>query len=343
MAYYGGPGPLTTLLNTAIRAGGGLLGEFVGQKLLRKRLEDMFATQTETGTALKMLEGRDPEEYQKIAPVIEQQLQGRGLFKTGLPKITEQIGSYLPTNGEIVTSAEQLKPYNKTTYIQPKENIKDLISREGTKWFGELPAKEKSAVLKAAIAPKDLSSMIAMMGLQQRDTAQEDTRQYREGILKHKEGQQQLSQANLALQIQKLQEQINKTATTNRRLTSLEDLASHNILKKLTDDMSLLLKSGDIEGAKWTMNQANDLIRKHPNLGIEPFQMEEGRKIPGLGWEIGKKSITGGKAKARPTSLAPSEPTNFPDPTKLPEGQTGTDTTTGKRYKVTKGRWTEIQ
>lgn len=333
MAYYGGPGPLTALLNTAIKAGGGILGEFVGQKLLQKRLEDMFAKQTEVGAVLPLLQGRSSEEYQKIAPAIEQKLQEQGLFKTGLPKLTEQIGSKLPTGGEMVTSAEQLQPINKTTYIQPKENMKDIIAREGADWFGTLPPEEKSSVLRAAIAPKDLSTMIALMGMQQKGTTQAETQ-------RHNLATESNAEAGMQVQILKLQEQINKSKETNRRLTSLEDLSARNRLDKLIDGMNLLIKSGDLEGAQRSIEQANSLIQSHPNLGIEPYQIE-----PPTGWRSwlpgAKPKIVGGKAKT-PTAV-PSGPTNFPDPSKLVEGQTGTDTTTGKRWIVKQGSWVELQ
>ena len=334
MARYYGQGPLTTLMNAGIGVGGNVLTQYIGQKMMQKRLEDMFTKQSEVKTALDMLEGRSPEEYQKVAPVVEQKLQDLGLFKSGLPRTEERIGSVLPPGGGMVTSADQLTPLMKKQYVQPAESLKDITSRYAKDWLASLPEEKRGEVLRSMVAPKDLSSVLALMGLGLKDRGQQD-------LATHRDRTYGLEQNKLQVQVNSLLQRIADSEKRNQRLTSLEDISSRNRLQMLVRDMELAFKGGKSEDAQRYMDQANAMIEAHPNLGIAPYKLEGGWKIPGLGWDTGMgKRITGGGVKAPGKQETKS---SLPDPSKLSEGQTGADTATGKRYKVVKGQWMEIK
>jgi len=319
MRYYGGEGPITALRNAGIGILANTAGSYLTQLLTQKRLESMFNKQTEVGSLVDMLKGRSESDYQSIAPQIESKLQEQGLFKSGLPKITAE--GFRPAGGSPTDRLMPLPEVYSTgagtnqafdigtgsKYIQPTEDIKTTIGRMGTRWLESLPEPQKSEVLKSAIAPKNagLAEMIALMGLQLKQGGQafnQDLAGQKLGLDQQKFG---LQQQDLGLKMQNLQQQINKSKETNARLTSLEDLSSRRTLDSIVGDMNKYYQAGDIESAKKSMDQANSLIQKHPNLGITPYNLEEpstlGEKF-GVKWlpdiKLGSPKITGGKATA---------------------------------------------
>ncbi len=346
MTYYGSPGPLTALMHAGIGAAGRIAGDVVSQKLMQQRLEEMFGKQSSAAMLTSLLQGQSPEDLQRIIPQIQPKLAELGIMKGGWPTVeaqgfvpgtdassTERLMSLADVNrrGAGGGSYEAFTPATRTQFVTPQEDVKGLIGREGAGWFKNLPAAEKDSIMRAVVAPKDLSSLIAMMGLQQRGTAQQDTRDYRAG-------QQQLGQANLLLGIQKLQEQIAKSAETGRRLTSLEDLSARNRLGQLSQDMNLAYKSDDMDSARTYMDQVNSLIQAHPNLGIEPFKMEPGWKIPGLGWELGQKRLTGGKAM---TTTPQQETKGLTFPRRVKAGGQEVTVNSQEEYDALKARYSK--
>jgi len=100
-------------------------------------------------------------------------------------------------------------------------------------------------------------------------------------------------------------------------LTGLEDLAARARLDKIVSDMNKYFKSGDIESAKRSMNQANSLIQRHPGLGIIPYKLEEpptigerlGINLPeSINPRWGAKKLTGGGTITAPAGKATMTP-----------------------------------
>lgn len=320
MAYYGSPGPLTTLLHAGIGAAGRIAGDYVSQALMQKRLEEMFSKQQSVGLLTDLLKGQSPEDYQKLAPIVESKLQEQGLFKSGLPKISAE--GFLPVGGSPTDSLMSLpevykagagttKEFTPTVgmkYAQPAEDIKSLISREGSKWFSGLPEPQKGEVLKSAIAPKnpDLASMIALLGLQLRQGGQEFNQNLQTGEFGLKQKSYELEQNKFGRAEQKDQ------VTQSQRDTAL-GLAADRLLEGVVDKMSLYEKRDPVIATKY-MDQANAIIKKY-NLNRKLYTWEQpksvnerlGVNIPLIGgFQPGSPKIIGGDMTDVSRTAAPS-------------------------------------
>ena len=320
---YGGEGPITTLRNAGISILANTASNYLTQMLTQKRLEDMFAKQAEVGSLVDMLKGRSESDYQSVAPQIEAKLQEQGLFKSGLPKVTAEgfrSAGGSPTN-RLMSLPEVYSTGTGTNqafdvgtgskYIQPVDKIDDVKAR----LLSKLTPEDQ---LKAAF-PKvtSMSDVLDLMRLQMTGNKNASDQEYKGQKLGLDQQKFGLQQQDLGLKIQNLQQQINKSKETNERLKSLEDLSSRRTLDGIVSDMNKYYQAGDIESAKKSMDQANSLIQRHPNLGITPYNLEEpstlgeklGVKLPSfINPKIGSPKITGGKAAAPPAGQATMTP-----------------------------------
>lgn len=174
MAYYGNsPGPLTTLMNTAIKAGGGILGEFVGQKMLQSRLEEMFGKQTSAGMLTDLLKGQTPEDLQKIIPIIQPKLEELGIMKGGWPAITSKPALTVPEgttppvgysfNKESLIPGTGYTDVTKSQFITPVESLKGLVERKGVGMLKTLAPEKVQELVTSAAFPKDIAGNAAML------------------------------------------------------------------------------------------------------------------------------------------------------------------------------------
>ena len=327
MGNYGGEGPITALRNAGIGVLANTASSYLTQLLTQKRLENMAILANQIKTA----ENADPEAQQAIYSNIAKTHPGMlaklpavlGYASPGLESSVDTPNplDHLLSTQLNPTAFQRLSgavPITKGETI-PGHNIFAVAAPELKQQIANQVAGTPGGALEALKSLKgmDMAQAIALLGLQLKQGGQAFGQADKNRKFSLDQDKFNLALRNLGLEIQKLTERVNRSKQTNKRLGDLEDIASRARLDKIVSDMNKYYMSGDIESVKRSMNQANSLIQRHPNLGIKPYNLEEpptvgerlGINLPeSINPRWGAKKLTGGETITAPAGKATMTP-----------------------------------